>query len=167
MTEQTPEQRAFTRGYLAAVRDLDGGWDYARETAVGRNPEQAAEMAWTNPNWIDSVVAEIETQIETKRLLSRPAARPSPPQGRIYFFADRLRRTVKIGFTSKSISVRQRDLERARGESLDLLLDFVGSSADESALHRRFTADRLPHGEWFTLTALIQDWLIDEGAVIG
>lgn len=64
---------------------------------------------------------------------------------------------VKIGITTK-LDRRIRALQHANGRQLETLVTFEGGRGEEAFLHAAFQQERL-HGEWFSLTPRLADWI--------
>ena len=69
-------------------------------------------------------------------------------KGKVYFLSDG--EYIKIGFTTKTIEKRIKQLSTGSAKRIFCLGYFQGTVEDESNLHRRFGKLRLrSEGEWF------------------
>ena len=91
------------------------------------------------------------------RLPAHDIHEPTPLE-RVYVLLDREVCQVKIGWTSRSVKVRQRDIEYARGRKLELLGAMRGGRTLEKCLHARFSDYRSSHRspEWFSSEILAE-----------
>ncbi len=67
---------------------------------------------------------------------------------KVYFVQATLTGPIKIGFTTKRMAGRLRELQGANHEELEILAVVPGTKENELALHRRFAHLRI-RGEWF------------------
>lgn len=92
-----------------------------------------------------------EVEAGTWRPVTRRAAQKKRLADNVYFLADTLTQTVKIG-TARDVLSRVRVIQLMSPVPLTLLGVIPRAGWDtEASLHRRFRSSRL-HGEWFTLT---------------
>ena len=69
-------------------------------------------------------------------------------KGKVYFLSDG--ECIKIGFTTKTVEKRIKQLSIGSAKKIFCLGYFQGTMEDESKLHRRFGKLRLRSGgEWF------------------
>lgn len=69
-------------------------------------------------------------------------------RGWVYLISAKGTGTVKIGFSRKYPTARQRNLQTANPHELQLLALVQGTRRDEQKYHERFSAFRI-RGEWF------------------
>lgn len=73
--------------------------------------------------------------------------------GYVYFMHDEDAGLLKIGFT-RDLPRRLRTVRSASGRDVKLLGWIIGTTADETRLHRKFSARR-ERGEWFRATQAV------------
>jgi hypothetical protein len=78
----------------------------------------------------------------------------------IYFIQQGLTGPIKIGYTSRHISNRFREIQNGTPAKLRLIGLIEGSYQDEAALHQYFRRSRL-HGEWFEPIQELIDYIYD------
>ncbi len=80
--------------------------------------------------------------------------------GLIYFLHEPELGRVKIGWSGRDVTTRLRAFQVGNSQELKLLGVMVGTERDETALHRRFAAYRLPERrEWFEATVEVMDMI--------
>lgn len=146
----TDDEAAFCRGYAAALEDLSGTHSMIRTNVVWRGPEEAAMRAHDDPGWLDRLVEE-QTGLKSPKLVV------VPKQGTVYVMLDAARKLVKIGWTSRDVAQRKKELEAGFGKPLTVLAVMPGTMRDESEVHSYF-GDLRAFGEWFHAEPRILAW---------
>ena len=78
--------------------------------------------------------------------------------GYVYFITDGI--NIKIGFTSKSIKKRLKQLQTGNDKPLYILGYISGTKETESNLHKLFHQERIRYnGEWFAPSEFILDYI--------
>ena|SRR6185312_6700181 len=80
--------------------------------------------------------------------------------GDIYFLHSKSMKAIKIGF-SFDVSKRIKQLATGSIGDLQLLGTIRGTTADEKALHKKFSTWRV-HGEWFRPVKRLRDYISRE-----
>ena len=65
---------------------------------------------------------------------------------------------VKIGISTGTAGLRIETLQVGCPVKLELLVCFPGTPKTEASLHRRFEKEKI-HGEWFTLTSSLRNFI--------
>lgn len=83
-----------------------------------------------------------------RRSAERESAQPVNPRAKVYFVQDTDRGLIKIGFTTKEMRSRLKELQCGNPSPLSLLATVNGTRLSEKLLHDRF--EHAHHrGEWF------------------
>jgi hypothetical protein len=85
---------------------------------------------------------------------------PRLPLGTVYYVACSETRRLKIGYASKSVESRLKNLQTGAAGELVLIATQPGTKEDEAALHRHFDSQRL-HGEWFEMNEALFDHICE------
>lgn len=86
--------------------------------------------------------------------------RPRLPMGTVYYVACCETERLKIGYTSKSVESRLKNLQTGSAGQLMVMATRPGTKEDESFLHNYFASQRL-HGEWFEMNEALFDHLCE------
>jgi len=84
----------------------------------------------------------------------------------IYFIQDTVNLAIKIGHAASDIDARRRQLQTGNPHPLVVIWHMDGTPDLETALHRRFAADR-GLGEWFRPSTELILFLLDEAQMHG
>ena len=90
-------------------------------------------------------------RLPTLETISSPTSGPVP---RLYMLWAEGSSVFKIGFTTRSISLRASEIEASSPLPLRVVASRFGSREDEQAIHARLRTYRT-HGEWFSLPEAI------------
>lgn len=80
-------------------------------------------------------------------------------EGRVYVFWDDERDLFKVGFTTREVEDRRRQVSYAAGVELETIAFWRGARGEEKALHEKIAAWR-KHGEWFERNQPLIDWVL-------
>lgn len=130
--------------------------------ADARICEQHADAIWERVEWRDARDRDQDVPGMEGRDYIRGDARKvkaverqKPTSvGEIYFV--RIDDLIKVGWTSKLA-----DRIRAYGPKAELLTNYPGTRADESALHRQLTPSRFRGREWYSDTDIIRAFIAE------
>ncbi len=140
-----------TRSVLDTKRPLtpEGVWQ-TLQYAVGQTT--VPQIKWRT---------ELGTGMKPSAEADQGEAEPKTKRSSVYFIqAGDDNGPVKIGYTV-DIDRRLASVQCGSPVKLRLLYTEPGTRSTESALHRRFKADRL-HGEWFTYSDRLREYLDEQ-----
>lgn len=159
------ELHPFEQGYLAALRDFEGGHTSLRTTIIyadRRGSAQVAREQWEDGegDWLADVVQHrLHIDERRRRVTGMVAPRRRPARtGTIYAFRDDAGARFKIGWTQGSPLRRMRAIEKVAGCALVVAGTMSGTMADERSAHARLGAHRLV-GEWFSAAPEVVAWV--------
>lgn len=92
------------------------------------------------------------------RAAKREEARPFNPRAKVYFVQDTERGLIKVGFTTKEMRGRLKELQCGNPFPIAVLALVQGTRLDEKLLHDRFEILRF-RGEWFHPAPELLDYI--------